>query len=114
MADLGVFSVENLQDLMYKTNGEPIEVQPTPTWSYGKKRTWLNYCLGDHPDYQEDADREDQEHEEYLETMRQQDEEAKAEHEARFADPREHTTVLAKADQEEPHVDSPLAVESQW
>lgn len=66
MSEWGVFSVENLDDLTYKTSGEPLYVAPDPTWSYGKKRNWENHCYGDEPGYWEQADREDEAREEHL------------------------------------------------
>jgi hypothetical protein len=41
-------------------------VEPTETWSYGKKRTWEDFFYGDDPHYQEHVDREDEELQEYL------------------------------------------------
>jgi hypothetical protein len=63
----GVFSIDNLEDLTYKTNGEPLWVEPTTTWSYNKKRTWDNYRYGDDPYYQEELDREYEAHLEQVE-----------------------------------------------
>ena len=67
MSNLGVFSVENLEDLTYKTDGEPVFVEPTTTWSSGKKRTWEDHYYGEDPYYWEVADRADEAHQVSLE-----------------------------------------------
>ena len=95
MSNLGVFSVEHLQDLTYKTNGEPLYVEPTTTWSYGKKRTWENYCYGDEPWYQEQADMEDEAHQESLDRLKREEREEEA---ARGKAREEHLGAVAKVD----------------
>lgn len=95
MSSLGVFSVEHLQDLTYKTNGEPLYVEPTTTWSYGKKRTWENYCYGDDPRYQEQADREDEAHQESLDRLEKEEREKEA---GRSEAQQEHLGAVGKVD----------------
>jgi hypothetical protein len=95
MSDHGVFSVENLEDLTYKINGEPLHVEPTTTWSYGKKRTWENYCYGDDPDYWEQADREDEAHQESLDRLKKEEREKEM---ARVEAQQEHLGAVDKVD----------------